>query len=74
MEDTFIIPASISKRELALHYAPDLTPHGATNRLLDWLKRDEPTMQRLYEAGYRPKQKFFTSRQIRIIFEFLGEP
>ncbi len=74
MKNAFDIPSSISKRELALYYAPDLTPHSATNRLLDWLKHDDHTMHRLYEAGYRPKQKFFTRRQIRIIFDYLGEP
>jgi hypothetical protein len=28
---------SMTKRELAMMYAPDLTPHAAVNRLMHWI-------------------------------------
>ncbi|MCR5314005.1 MAG: DUF4248 domain-containing protein [Bacteroidaceae bacterium] len=65
---------TVSKSELAMQYAPELTPKAAVNRLMSWLQRDEQTMNALRNAGYTPRQHVFTSRQVQIIYGFLGEP
>ncbi|MBO5426998.1 MAG: DUF4248 domain-containing protein [Prevotella sp.] len=63
-----------SKRELAMLYFPKATPKVATNRLARWINRSEELCQLLAEAGYRPANKLFTVRQLRILFAYLGEP
>ena len=65
---------SLSKAQLAQLYAPDLTQGAAVNRLMAWLHRDEETMQKLAASGYTKHQKVFTSRQVSIIIDHLGEP
>lgn len=65
---------ALSKTQLALMYAPELTPNAAVKRLMAWLQRDEATMQRLAASGYYKTQKLLNSRQVQIIVDFLGEP
>ena len=65
---------TLSKAELAMMYAPNLSVHAAVNRLMARLRRDDTTMQRLHQAGYTKTQKVFSSRQVQIIVDFLGEP
>lgn len=64
----------ITKSELALLYAPNLTSHAAVNRLMKWLKKSPETMAALHDSGYEHRQKVFTPQQVGIIFDFLGEP
>ena len=52
-----------SKSELAQAYAPEITSQAALNRLAAWI-----------QTGYFTKQRLFTSRQVALIFEYLGEP
>ena len=63
-----------TKSELALAYAPDLSPlnHSALNRLMSWIKGNRKLYEELVEAGYRTNQHYFTSLQVRFIFEYLG--
>lgn len=63
-----------SKKELALAYAPDISPGAALNRLAQWINLNTDLRQALQEAGYRSHQRLFTSRQIALIFEYLGTP
>ncbi len=65
---------SMSKSELAQAYAPTLTPQGAVNRLMDWIRRNPELTGALNRSGYRKQQKLFTSYQVRIIADYLGEP
>ena len=51
-----------SKRELAMAYAPEISPVSALNRL------------ELGDTGYRPRQRVFTSLQVELIFRYLGRP
>ena len=67
-----IIP--MSKMELAMLYAPNLTPQGAVNRLIDWIRHNPELTESLLRTGYRKSQKLLTSLQVRIIFDYLGEP
>lgn len=64
-----------SKRELAQLYFPDtLRSPTAVANLRNLMLRNEVLMGELREAGYRPCQRFFTPRLVRIIVRHLGEP
>lgn len=63
-----------SKSELAQAYAPDISTGAALNRLAQWIRLNNPLSEALAQTGYRSKQRLFTSRQVALIFEFLGEP
>ena len=63
-----------TKKELALAYAPELSVQGARNRLHQWLHFNKQLMSDLYAANYQDSQRVFTSRQVQIIFDHLGEP
>ena len=62
------------KSELAEAYAPYLCPNAALNRLAHWIRQNTPLTEALAQTGYRNKQRLFTSRQVALIFEYLGEP
>ena len=53
-----------SKRELAMAYAPEISPVSALDRLT----------RELGDTGYRPRQRVFTSLQVELIFRYLGRP
>lgn len=65
---------SYSKSELAMAYAPDITPHGAVNRLMGWIHFNTELYEALQTVGYRDSQRLFTVRQVELIFRYLGEP
>ena len=62
------------KSELAQAYAPDISPGAALNRLATWIKTNPQLTEALKETNYRVNQQLFTSRQVALIFEYLGEP
>lgn len=62
------------KGELAQAYAPDISPASAVNRLSYWIKRNKQLAEALRQTDYRATQRVFTSRQVALIFEYLGEP
>ena len=62
------------KSELAQAYAPDICPGAALNRLSLWIRTNTKLAEALKETEYRPTQRMFTSRQVALIFEYLGEP
>ena len=72
MEDFKIRP--LSKSELAMAYAPNLTVQGAVNRLMQWIRHNPELAEALERTGYRKTQKLFTSLQVRTIVSYLGEP
>ena len=63
-----------SKQELACIYFPDSLPHTAVNRLTRWIKRCPPLMAALHDKHYDKTSKIYSSRQVRLIVEYLGEP
>ena len=63
-----------TKKELALCYFPDSMPRTAVCHLLAWIMRCTPLYEALVKAGYSKQAKSFTSRQVALIFEYLGEP
>ena len=62
------------KSELAQAYAPDITLKVALNRLALWIKTNTQLTEALKQTSYRSTQQIFTSRQVALIFEYLGEP
>ena len=65
---------SYSKQELAMLYFPDSDPRTATCHLMRWIKRNQPLQQELKATGYYTHSKYFTTRQVCAIFDYLGEP
>ena len=62
------------KSELAQAYAPDVCQKTALNRLATWIRTNKKLTEALRETDYRSSQHMFTSRQVALIFEYLGEP
>ena len=58
-----------SKSELARAYAPEIG-----ERLSRWLRGNALLYQALLDTGYRPAQQIFTSKQVGLIFEYIGRP
>lgn len=63
-----------SRNELACMYMPNLSMRSAQRQLNLWLTKNERLKQRLLKAGADEKTRFYTPRQVEIIFEELGEP
>lgn len=64
-----------SKKELAEFYFPGRSRSAtAVTNLRNLMLRNETMMRELLEAGYRPRQRIFTSKLIKIIVYHLGEP
>lgn len=62
------------KRELAIAYAPDISPVSALNRLAGWIQHHRVLSRELDETGYQIRQRIFTSLQVELIFRYLGRP
>ena len=66
---------SYGKSELALLYFPNATtPIGALNNLNNWIKGNKQLSEELKACGMPIKSKFFTPREVALIFHYLGEP
>ena len=65
---------SYSKQELAMLYFPDSDPRIATNHLMRWINRNQSLLQELHATGYYNHSKFFTTRQVCAILDYLGDP
>lgn len=62
------------KRDLAVAYAPDITPSSALNRLAAWIHHHKVLYRALIESGYTDRQRIFNSVQVELIFLYLGRP
>ena len=66
---------SYGKSELALLYFPNATtPIGALSNLNSWIKGNKQLSDELRSCGMPPKSKFFTPKEVALIFHYLGEP
>ena len=65
---------SYSKRELAMMYFPNLTPHAATNKLARWIGYSNELTTRLRDLGYSPRRNYYTPKEVETIFFCLGAP
>lgn len=63
-----------SKQELAQAYAPHIAPTSALNRLAQWIRLNAALSEALAQTGYYTRQHVFTSRQVELIFTYLGRP
>lgn len=64
-----------SKKELAALYFPDTAQSAtAVANLRNLMRRNPALLDELTEALYKPRDKIFTPRQVRIIIRYLGEP
>lgn len=61
-------------QELAILYAPDLTPESAGKRLSSWIRFNPKLTHELQESGLKKGQRVLTPLQVRIIIQYLGEP
>ncbi len=63
------------KAELALLYFPESnSKHVAVNRLSSWIKRCKPLKKAIMNCHSSKNAKFFTPKEVSLLFEFLGEP
>ena len=63
------------KSELALLYFPTAnSSHTAVNHLMPWVKRIPEVIEGLQKLGYRKTAKYFTSREVKLIVDYLGYP
>ena len=63
------------KSELALLYFPNAaTPLGALSNLNNWIKGNKRLSEELKACGMPHKSKFFTPKEVALIFHYLGEP
>ena len=65
---------SYSKSQLAYAYAPNIGQRAALYRLSSWIRLNHDLTAALAATGYIPSQRIFTSRQVELIFHYLGEP
>ena len=63
-----------SVTELGRLYFPDCTTSTATKQVRRWIKRNTVLEKALLDAGYYSGQKYFTPRQVELIFEIIGRP
>lgn len=61
-------------QELAILYAPGLTPHSASKRLTRWVKINEELYKVLLRAGWIKGTRILSPLQVSIIMKYLGEP
>lgn len=67
---------SYTKFQIALSYFPESIdkPDNAVHRLRVWIRNNSKLCEELEKTGNWTKSKSFTSRQVALIYEFLGEP
>lgn len=64
-----------TKKELACQYFPMYeNPHSAVNRLMSLINAYTDLVEELEQIGYQKSRRCFTSREVRLIVEYLGEP
>ena len=65
-----------TKFQIALSYFPESidNPDSAVHRLRRWINKNPKLCEELKKTGNWRNSKSFTSRQVALIYEFLGEP
>lgn len=61
-------------QELAILYAPGITPRAATKRLTRWVLLNRELFDRLVQAGWKKGNHLLTPVQVRLIVDCFGEP
>lgn len=60
--------------ELAQAYNPNLHPQVAWRKLKEWMEVNKELAAALRKTGYDERKRSFTPKQVKLIFEYLGEP
>ena len=74
LSDTVPTPRATDKRTLALRYFPHSTPTAALRRMERWMNQAHGLQEALRATGYRRRNRALTPRQLRIVYDYLGEP
>lgn len=61
-------------QELAILYAPGLTPHSASKRLTHWVIINEGLFRELIRSGWKKGNRIVSPLQVGLIMKYLGEP
>lgn len=64
----------IYKVELAMLYAPKASPSYAIKILRTLINQDSELVEMLEKLNFRKHSHLVTPKQVRLIFEYLGEP
>jgi hypothetical protein len=72
-QNTFRIKA-YGFQELAICYAPELTPRSATQRLLHWVMMSGELYAALQRVGWCKGKRTLTPLQVQVLVNYLGEP
>lgn len=64
----------MKKIDLARQYCQTGTPSNALHKLNRYIRDVKGLREALCRHGYRPKDRTVTPRQVRIFYDFLGEP
>lgn len=62
------------RTELAIRYNPTLDAQSAWRKLKEWIAYNPDLTSALKEAGYDPRRRSFTPKQVKLIFQYIGEP
>ena len=65
---------SYGKSELAALYLPSISAGSATKTLRRWINLHPSLLDALAKTGLKPRNKFYTPVQVRLIVEAFGEP
>lgn len=67
---------SYTKFQIAVQYFPEQIDNSkvAVRHLVRWINKTSGLMPALLSTGYQRHQHHFTSRQVALIYEYLGEP
>ncbi len=72
--DSIFIIRTYSKNELARMYCPALSLDSALRMFRTWIDTHPDLNERLVLTGYKPRNRYFTPRQVEMIRDCLGEP
>lgn len=70
----FELPVMPAHWQVAYLYFPQSGRKAASQKLSSRLKKNLLLMQELIETGHKPHRKFYSPRQLEIIFKHLGVP
>lgn len=65
---------SYTKRGLAILYSPHVKMETARRKLRSWVKFNKKLEEELTRLGYSEYSKILSPPQVKVIFEYLGEP
>ena len=65
---------SYGKAEIAHLYNPTMSYVSALRTLRKWIERNKVLEKALNQSGYIPSQHSFTTKQVELIFNYLGMP